>query len=336
MIMSLTWISARIDVLIARAAVRRNRLIGLAITRVIIGATTILYCLADYSRREFFWGPRGYLSPAIASADIPRWGFSIFLFNNSQWWFELVFNLCIVVAAAFMVFGGRALTVAQAVMLWSLHYRNQDIIDGGDNLAQILIIFMIFTVTNAYFVPGARKRRERLSAGDGQPRSAVLIHNVGAYLVVFQTCMLYLAAGYWKMFGTLWQNGVAMYYISRVQQFDMFSAFSQAVNNPYLGTVICWATIVIEVGFAFSVLSVRPWLRKANILLIEGMHMGIIIFMGLVTFGLIMIGADSVCLRDDDYRTMRRYAAGTWGLFRQWRTALPGRRPVPELETGRV
>jgi hypothetical protein len=309
---ALARVAATADGLIARAATRRSRLIGLAVTRIIIGATTVMYCVADYSRREFLWGPHGYISPRIAAADIPAGGFSLFLASNSQWWFELVFNLCIVVAAAFTVFGGRALTVAQAVMLWSLHYRNQDLLDGGDNIAQILVIFMMLTVTNAYLAPGARSRRERMSAGTGQPSAAVLIHNLGAYLVVFQTCVLYLAAGYWKTFGTVWQDGVAMYYISRVRQFDMIPAFAALMDNPYLGTAICWLTIIIELGFAFSVLSARPWLREANILAIEGMHAGIMIFMGLVTFGLIMIGADSACLRDDDYRALRAHALSLW------------------------
>ncbi|MFI5932760.1 hypothetical protein [Actinoplanes sp. NPDC051494] len=35
-------------------------------------------------------------------------------------------------------------------------------------------------------------------------------------------------------------------------------------------------------------------LRKLNTPAIEGMHAGIIVFMGLVCFGLIMLGADSV------------------------------------------
>jgi hypothetical protein len=57
------------------------------------------------------------------------------------------------------------------------------------------------------------------------------------------------------------------------------------------------------------VLSARAWLRKLNTLAIEGMHAGIMVFMGLVCFGLIMLGADSVCLRDSDYHSLHRFAA---------------------------
>ncbi|MGU3291966.1 hypothetical protein [Williamsia sp. M5A3_1d] len=34
------------------------------------------------------------------------------------------------------------------------------------------------------------------------------------------------------------------------------------------------------------------------------MHLGIIVFMGLAAFGLIMIGADSMLLTDRDYQTL--------------------------------
>lgn len=81
----------------------------------------------------------------------------------------------------------------------------------------------------------------------------------------------------------MWQNGVAMYYISRVRQFGMFHAYAQLMNNAFLGTAVSWFTVVIELGFTFSVLSSRAWLRKVNILMVEGMHVGIMVFMGLVT-----------------------------------------------------
>ncbi|MFD8718722.1 hypothetical protein ACFV2H_12055 [Streptomyces sp. NPDC059629] len=42
-----------------------------------------------------------------------------------------------------------------------------------------------------------------------------MLHNLAAFLVVFQTAVLYFAAGYWKITGKMWQDGVAMYYISR-------------------------------------------------------------------------------------------------------------------------
>jgi hypothetical protein len=298
-----------LDDVLLRLASRKHRLIGLALLRIVIGLGTVLFCLADYGNRQFLWGPTSFHSPQVARDFLPRAGFSLFLWSDSQLWFELLFHTVIVVSLVFMVMGGRALTVLQGVLMWSLHYRNQDVLEGGDNLVQILVIFMAFCVTNAYFAPGASRRRERMSA-DG-PRLGTVVHNLAAFLVVFQTCVLYFAAGYWKITGQMWQNGVAMYYISRINGFAMSSTVAHLMDNAFLGTGICYFTVVIELAFPFAVLSNRAWLRKANILAIESMHAGIMAFMGLVCFGLLMIGADSVCLRDDDYLSLHAWARRT-------------------------
>jgi hypothetical protein len=217
-------------------------------------------------------------------------------------------------------------------MMWSLHYRNQDVLEGGDNLAQILIIFMIFTVSNGYFAPGAKKRRTALLQEDGTPRTSIVLHNAAAFLIVFQTAVLYLAAGYWKMFGKVWQNGVAMYYISRNSEFQMSSTFSHWMSGAYIGTAISYLTMIMELAFPFAILSSRAWLRKANTVALEGMHMGIAVFMGLVCFGLLMIGADCTCLRDEDYRSLWRQASA---LGRRV-TARPGTGVALPTETGAV
>ncbi|MEV5880005.1 hypothetical protein AB0L75_38505 [Streptomyces sp. NPDC052101] len=294
---------ARLDAAILRVACREHRLIGIALLRIVIGFATILYCLADYSNRQFFWGPHSYDSPAVASKLLPHWGFSLFLVSDSQWWFEFLFHATIVVAAVFMVFGGRALTLLQAVMMWSLHFRNQDVLEGGDNLAQILIIFMVFTVSNAYFAPGAKQRRAKLLGDDG-PTLRTSLHNLAAYLIVFQTAVLYFTAGYWKITGKVWQDGVAMYYITRLTGFQMSPTFAHWMSNAYLGTFVSYFTIAIELALPFAILSSRPWVRKSNTIALEGLHLGIMAFMGLVCFGLLMIGADCTCLKDEDYRSL--------------------------------
>ncbi|MEV6480271.1 hypothetical protein [Streptomyces sp. NPDC051576] len=142
---------------------------------------------------------------------------------------------------------------------------------------------------------GARQGGPLLNGGEtaDQTQFSTVLHNLAAFLIVFQTAILYFTAGYWKIFGKVWQDGVA--------------------------TIVSYATIFVELAFSFALLSSRPWLRKVNTLALEGMHLGIAAFMGLVCFGLLMIGADCVCLRDDDYRSMwRRAQAGYARLATGW------------------
>ncbi|WP_406124741.1 hypothetical protein [Streptomyces sp. NBC_00989] len=329
------FLLARLDSFALRLACHERRLIGLSLMRLVIGFATVLYCLADYSNRQFLWGPHAYDSPSTASAQIPHAGFSLYLLSDSPAWFEFLFHTTILTSAAFMIFGGRVLTLVQAVMMWSLHYRNQDLLEGGDNLAQILVIFLIFTVSDAYFAPGAKKRRERLLAADRPPTVSTVLHNLAAFLIVFQTAVLYFAAGYWKIFGKVWQDGVAMYYISRETEFHMSATFAHLMGNAYLGTAVSYATVLMELAFPIALLSSRAWLRKTNTLALEGMHLGIAAFMGLVCFGLLMIGADCVCLRDDDYRSMWRRARAGHARLATRRPPGTRSRQVPPL-TGSV
>ncbi|WP_329121129.1 hypothetical protein [Streptomyces sp. NBC_01465] len=295
---------ARVDAGLLRMASQKNRLIGIALLRIVIGLATVMYCLADYGNRRFLWGPDSYNSIETAKAALSHGSFSLFLVSHSTVWFEIVFHATILVSAVYMVYGGRALTFVQAVLMWSLHNRNQDVLEGGDNLAQILIIFMVFTVSNAYFAPGAKQRRSRL-LDHTAPSLPTVLHNLAAYLIVFQTAVLYLAAGYWKITGKMWQDGVAMYYISRLTGFQIWPAYAHLMSNAYVTTAVSYFTIFFELALPFAILSARGWVRKANTLALESMHLGIMVFMGLVCFGLLMIGADCTCLRDEDYRSLK-------------------------------
>jgi hypothetical protein len=293
-----------LDKWILRMSRTEGRLIGLSVLRIILGASTAIFYLSDYGHRQFFWGPHAYITMADASNHkISHFSF-FFVAGGSQIWFEIVFNLGILVAILFAIFGGRVLAICHVVFLWSLYTRNPDILEGGDNLARILAIFMVFTVTNAYFAPGARKRRAKPAVAAGRPQVRTLLHNVAAFLIVFQIAVLYFWAGYWKVVGSVWRQGVAMYYISRINGFHMFGSYSTVMSNPYLGTAVSYFTTFIEVAFPFAIISRRAWMRKLETFALEGLHLGIMAFMGLVCFGLIMIGADLVSLTDDDYRSL--------------------------------
>ncbi|WP_329287522.1 hypothetical protein [Streptomyces sp. NBC_01455] len=319
----------RLDAMVLRFATRKHRLIGTSLLRVVIGFATILYCLSDYSKRRFLWGPESYNSISTAKSALPRWGFSLFLWGHSTVWFEIVFHAVILVSAAFMIFGGRVLALAQAVLMWSLHNRNQDVLEGGDNLAQILILFMVFTVSNAYFAPGAKRRRAEMRELE-RPTTSTVLHNLAAFLIVFQTAVLYFAAGYWKITGKVWQDGVAMYYISHITGFQMSATYTHLMNNAFLGTAISYFTIYVELALPFAILSARSWIRKANTLALEGMHLGIMTCMGLVCFGLLMIGADCTCLRDDDYRSIERHFRSVKDrIMKRSRPLLPERGMTP-------
>jgi hypothetical protein len=136
-------------------------------------------------------------------------------------------------------------------------------------------------------------------------------------------------AGYLKLTATIWNDGVAMYYVSRIHEFEMFSAYARLMDNAYLSWAVSVFTIVFEIAVPYVIFTRRAWLRKTVTIALEGMHIGIMACMGLVAFGLIMIGADSTLLTDRDYHALA--AAGRKALRRTSTTRHATTHHVPPL-----
>lgn len=311
-----------------RHATIRGRLVGLALLRVLTGLYAAHFLLADYSRRAFFWGPHGMLPYRDFLGEIQAGQFSVLAVSSASWYFQLVYHLSVLVVVAFTVCGGRTLTVLLAVVLWSFGLRNWEMLQGGDVLAKILVIFLAFTTTDAYLSPWAARRRQRLALARGRRGLGTVLHNAATFLIVFQVVTVYFVAGLLKLQGARWLDGTAMYYVAHVPQYSFFAPFTALTSHGSVTTLISYGTLALEVGFPVIVLARGRLVREAGVLSAEAMHVGIIGAMGLVRFGLIMIGADAVCLRDDDYRALRAQLGRAW---RRLRTS----RPLASVATAR-
>ena len=87
------------------------------------------------------------------------------------------------------------------------------------------------------------------------------------------------------LFVVQWWNGEAMWrslMLPEYAQFDM-SWISQV---PWLAILFCWSTFFIEIGYAFFIW--HPRTRKIWVLATMALHIGIAVFLGLVTFSMAM------------------------------------------------
>ncbi|MBJ7291752.1 hypothetical protein [Williamsia sp.] len=314
-----------IDRWLLRVGTTEHRLIGLSILRLVVGVCGVEYYVSDLGHRDMLWGPNAYISIADARGTLPEPLTSLYFWSHSELWFNAVFFVGLAVAALFTVYGGRGLTFVHLIFMWSIYDRNQDVLEGGDNLVRIILIFMVFAVTNRYLTPRSKSLRKRSFAPAHRPQWRYLstsAHNIAATLIVFQVVVVYAVAGYYKLTGSMWNTGVAAYYVSHINQFTMFGLYPSAMNNLWLGWFVSTFTIVVECAVPFVIVTRRRWLREMVVAGLESMHVGIIVCMGLVAFGLIMIGADFTLLKDSDYRNLgarvrrirqrrRRAATGT-------------------------
>ncbi|MET7304690.1 hypothetical protein [Embleya sp. NPDC005575] len=317
-------LTSRLD----RLGTRPQRLIGLAVARIGLGATFVLIYLSNLQYRNLLWGPHGAadFDQFRDSMNSPR-RYSLYMISESTPWFNAVFFTGLIVAVLWTVYGTRPLTLLHAIFVWSLYERNESLLDGGDNLNRILVILLIFTTTNAYFSPGAKKVRARLASREPRPRAATSMHNVAATLVVFQTVVVYAVAGLWKVVGSRWREGNALYYITRVDEFSTNSVMPWLMKDPFLLTGATYLTIAVQLAIVPAALTRRRRFREGVLLLIVGMHLGIMYGMGLVSFGLFMMAGDTTILNDDDYRAARRNLRATVGRIRHRHSRLDQSRP---------
>lgn len=161
----------------------------------------------------------------------------------------------------------------------------------------------------------------------GEPRTlldalANLAHNAALVVIMAEVCLIYATAGWYKIQGSRWQDGTALFYPLNLDYFTPWPALSELLGTSgVMVMLLTYGTVIVQVAFPFTLFH-----RKVkNVLLVMMMleHAGIAVLLGLPVFSLAMISADAVFLptpflvalgarvvRDRD-RLWRRTPAGT-------------------------
>ncbi|MFI8188523.1 HTTM domain-containing protein [Streptomyces sp. NPDC085946] len=137
-------------------------------------------------------------------------------------------------------------------------------------------------------------------ARTGQPRVlldvvANVVHNGALLVIMAEACLIYAAAGWYKIQGSRWQDGTAVYYPLHLEYFSPWPALADLLSAS--GTVVMlvtYGTVAAQVAFPFTLFN----RRVKNVLLAVMMteHAVIAVVLGLPFFSLAMIAADAVFL----------------------------------------
>lgn len=107
----------------------------------------------------------------------------------------------------------------------------------------------------------------------------------GVLLIKVQIALIYFLSGYDKLITASWRSGHAIFSVANL---DFFSNPNFSVQLTGLSTLlVAWLVIIFEISFAFFI-----WFEKfKKYWLIAGtvFHLAIIVFMGLLDFGLVML-----------------------------------------------
>ncbi len=157
---------------------------------------------------------------------------------------------------------------------------------------------------------------ERRGRG-GEPRMLLdivgnLVHNAALFVIMAEACLIYATAGWYKIQGSRWQDGTAVYYPLHLDYFSPWPALSDLMSSS--GTMVMlvtYGTVIVQVAFPFTLFN----RRVKNILLAVMMteHAVIAVVLGLPFFSLAMIAADAVFLPTSFLRRLGDGAARARG-----------------------
>ena len=304
-----------------------------SLLRIGYGLLYLVFLLREFPHRDEIWGPGSPWTPALARELFGQTGwFSILTLSDSTWYFELCYGFALVTAALFMLgWHTRALSLLFALVVLSFHARSIYMADGGDNLTVLMALYLVLTDCGRCRSLDARRRRRassRVAGWPGAPRRSpssarqqadlarrmlsTLLHNCGMFVIAAQVCILYGAAGLYKVQGGLWRDGTALHYVLNLDLFQPWPALSAQVDSHQLLAVIAgYVTVLVQVAFPFTVFS---RLKYAVLCVLLSMHVGIAVLLGLPMFSGSMIVADIVFLSDGLItRLARRLQSNRYG-----------------------
>ncbi|MFJ7492490.1 HTTM domain-containing protein [Streptomyces sp. NPDC097727] len=124
---------------------------------------------------------------------------------------------------------------------------------------------------------------------------ANLAHNATLVLIMAEVCLIYSTAGWYKIQGSRWQDGTALYYPLKLDSFTPWPGLSDILaSSGVMVMLLTYGTVIVQVAFPFTLFN----RRVKNVLLVAMMceHAGIALLLGLPFFSMAMIAADSVFL----------------------------------------
>nr|WP_206327707.1 HTTM domain-containing protein [Streptomyces sp. S3(2020)] len=159
---------------------------------------------------------------------------------------------------------------------------------------------------------------------------ANIVHNGALLVIMAEACLIYATAGWYKIQGTRWQDGTAVYYPLHLDYFSPWPALADALSSSAtMVLLVTYGTVLVQVAFPFTLFN----RRVKNVLLAAMMteHAVIAVVLGLPFFSLAMIAADAVFLPTPFLRRMGGRAGGLAARVRARVTARRGgRTPLPE------
>lgn len=273
---------------------RPHRMYAAALLRVGLGAVMFLFYATHFHERQLFWGPHGELDWAywVARNAGPL---NLFRLSSSPVFVDVLYVSATTVSLLFAVgFLPRVTAVAFACLNLSFFDRNWQILDGGQNVAQLLSVYLCFVDTSRILC--IKTWTPRIAAYPAIRDGLAIVHNAGMLTIALQAATIYFWSGIYKCMGLKWVDGTALYYILRVHEFSLPGVSELIYHSADLVLLGTYSTLIFQLSFPYLM-----WNRRLKPILFAlacSFHLAIAVLMGLVLFSATMIVLDVGILSD--------------------------------------
>ncbi|MDT0307959.1 HTTM domain-containing protein [Streptomyces sp. DSM 44917] len=134
----------------------------------------------------------------------------------------------------------------------------------------------------------------------GEFRNAItalrnLFHNIVLLIMMFEVCLIYATSGWYKIQGSRWQDGTAVYYPMNVDDYAPWPEISNLLSGNWaLVLLMTYGTVFVQVAFPFTLLNRR--VKNVLLVCLIAEHVAIGVLMALPFFSMAMIAADIIFL----------------------------------------
>lgn len=299
----------------------KRALHGVALSRILAGSSVLGLLITNFGVRSLVFGPGAVWAQPVR--DLGEFAPVKLLDNVGTLTFTLSYVGAMILAVTY-VLGWHTRLVGPLMVIANIAIVEQNPVlgDQGDNIIRIGLITLLFMHTNEYWSLDAR-RRARTHARPigrhdpvGSAKSFISnlwnsqyvlprwfsngMHNIALAVLAFQIFLIYVAAGLFKIQGTLWQNGTALYYPLQMQEYKPLPFLSDAFTH--FGVVVAISTyMAVFIQLFFPPLLLHPVSRRIALAFIVLLHLSIAVLMALPWFSLSMIAFDAIFVSSSTY-----------------------------------
>lgn len=289
-----SW-AARVRHLLARHLGVDTR--ALAALRVGLGLLLLADLLGRARDIRVFYTDAGVLPLAARERLVSEWFLSVHALSGDLWWQVVLFLVAAAAALALTVgYRTRLATAVSWVLLVSLHNRMPVVLNGGDVLLRMVLLWAIFLPLGERWAVDARRRawrasdaardqRERTTDGAVSGAARERVATLASAGLLLQVVTMYTVNAALKLSGDLWIEGSAIRYVFSLEQFTLPPGELLAAH-PELLVAFDRVWLALVTGSVLLVV-LRGWPRTALVGAFVGGHLSMYLTMRLGLFPLV-------------------------------------------------